>query len=373
MGFLDTHSYTAVTTLANRTIESSPIDSDDACMEMELPELLEAIRLQRNSLEPGPVEVARAIRKKLKYGSFKEQFNALKLLELLVANGGPELNQLYNDSKLLDRLKYTIVTRPEVSGVDPRIRKRATQLAVGWRNEHARTGNAGGLFSLASSASVARAVRPKRKVPDFMNDEADETPFEEVYETPDEESDDSSQNRRHGSSRTASRLVASMTNRELDKKYRIPQINYEKETPKIYQTIAEANVLSTTLTNTLKTLEPDELSIHSAKANRDFDNCRAIRRKILRYLQLVNKEELLGALLKCNDDLVRSLKLYEEMAEPRDGGETDSLADYETINSERRESSVAPATDTSQTYRSEINEFDPFSDHNEVAVPAEWK
>ncbi|KAH3687169.1 hypothetical protein WICPIJ_001849, partial [Wickerhamomyces pijperi] len=89
-------------------------------------------------------------------------------------------------------------------------------------------------------------------------------------------------------------------------------------------------------------------------------------------LQLVNQEQLLGALLKCNDDLVRSLQFYEELAEPRDGGESDSLADYETINSERTErtnSVVAPT----RTARSEIDEFDPFSDNNEVSAPTVWR
>ncbi|GMF94381.1 unnamed protein product [[Candida] boidinii] len=101
------------------------------------------------------------------------------------------------------------------------------------------------------------------------------------------------------------------------------------------------------LDNILQTLdwEHGDLSIHSSKANDQFDKCRAIRRKVLRYLQLVDKEEFLGPLLHANDQLVTALKKYEEYSKPKDGvltpsrngddnnnngSDYDSLADYET-------------------------------------------
>ncbi|GAV27291.1 hypothetical protein PMKS-000755 [Pichia membranifaciens] len=185
-----------------------------------------------------------------------------------------------------------------------------------------------------------------RQVPDFMNDEADMdyTPFDDDgddYSNADEQSrysyaDEPSRYSTNGSSQSS----RPKTNAELDKKFKIPRINYDKEGPKIMQLIGQANIMATNLLNILNSLDKNELSIHSIKANDAFDECRAIRRKVLRYLQLVNREELLGPLLKCNDDLVVSLKKYEEHSVPvearvtnnSDSDDFDSLQDYESDN-----------------------------------------
>ncbi|GME69280.1 unnamed protein product [[Candida] boidinii] len=382
MGLFDDHPYTAITAIINRAIDNSNIEAeDDALIEVELPELLECIKIQKN---PGAIEAARAIRKKLKHGSVEQQWHSLKLLELLVANGTSNLKNLYNDERLIQAIKFKITADPTV--VDKRIRKRCIQLAIGWKNEYENDPTRQGLYSIYVSTGIDRKInklhgdrsnggsggrrnRNRRTVPDFMNDVPDEsTPFDEVYETsssetssvseysrdaplpPPPQSSASGRNsarKQSGNTRSNNDNDKPKTNRELDRRFRIPKIDYSKENPKILKLIAESTSDAVMLDNILQTLdwEHGDLSIHSSKANDQFDKCRAIRRKVLRYLQLVDKEEFLGPLLHANDQLVTALKKYEEYSKPKDGvltpsrngddnnnngSDYDSLADYET-------------------------------------------
>lgn len=311
MGFLDNHQYSAVTSIVN---DCCLAETSSDYIDGQLGALLDAIKLQRDYSEPGPVEAARAIRKKLKYGSHKEQFNALTVLDLLVVNGGPKLELLYNDDKLNDRLQVILISQTEKDGINPKIRKYAFSLMEGWNSEYPNEPEMAQLITLYNrclknqkfNAKKQRGRRSESVVPDFMNDEA----AEDLYFDDDR----------------------TKTNAELDKQFKIPKINMQKEKPKILDLIGKANVLSTNLANALNSLSPGELSIHSIKANESFDKCRSTRRVILRYLQLVHQEDLLGPLLKCNDDLVAALKRYEELSRVpgADDSDDDSFDDLES-------------------------------------------
>lgn len=362
MGFLNSHQYTAVTSTINDCCEQNEPSGDDYYIETQLAVLLDAIRAQKDYTEPGPVEAARALRKKMKYGSVKEQYNALRILDLLIVNGGREITALCNDEKLLDRLQFYLIgetsssfSSSSASPPNKKVSDLARSLMAGWYDEFQdddRLRNINLLYKrcmkgrkLKKKATSTAASSYDRQVPDFMNDEADMdyTPFDDYDDDDYSNLDDQSrysyatESSGYGNSNSY-QSSRPKTNAELDKKFKIPRINYEKEAPKIMQLIGQANIMATNLLNILNSLDKDELSIHSIKANDAFDECRAIRRKVLRYLQLVNREELLGPLLKCNDDLVVSLKKYEEHSVPVEARVTnnsssddyDSLQDYES-------------------------------------------
>lgn len=425
MGLFKSHPSTAVTEIINGCCSRGEID-DDFLLESQLSSLIDAIKSQNDFVEPGAVEAARALRKKMKYGDVKEQIIALKLLDLLVINGvrAKFMQPLFNDEKLLDRLEFYVNDKQNFSSGttasygragEPNFQikhravcKLAKNLMAQWYdefNDFESMRNFNQIFernikkkSLAyndfEEGTTSYRSRINDEVPDYMNDEADMDFEFDTFES-----------------------NKPKTNAELDRKFKIPKINYEKEAPKILQLIAEANIMATNLMNILNSLEKDELSIHSIRANDAFDQCRSIRRKVLRYLQLVQKEELLGPLLKCNDDLVASLQKYEAKSIPGgakvqqsedDDDDYDSLADYESDNepSDRyvREEppSVTHSESTSSTStftkrapppvprksnnlrssyqdpqeqihaRPKLSDFDPFSDDNEVAPSPAW-
>jgi LAS seventeen-binding protein 5 len=89
-----------------------------------IPELVEVIKLQAS----GPAEAARALRKKLKYGSVHRQIRALVILDGLIQNAGPRFQRAFVDEPLLERLR--VCGTSDLS--DPDVKKKCRELFRQW-------------------------------------------------------------------------------------------------------------------------------------------------------------------------------------------------------------------------------------------------
>ena len=154
--------------------------------------------------------------------------------------------------------------------------------------------------------------------------------------------------------------------RYADAEYQIPQINYKAEAPKIRQVIADCHTHTTALGNILLTLTVSPLDDERAKS--EFDKCRKIRHKVLRYLQYVGAgseetktkevramdEEFLGSLIMANEQLVDVFKKYdtacgytEENPAPQvQDDDSDSLESYYTESSEEEDDDLGETSST---------------------------
>ena len=85
-----------------------------------------------------------------------------------------------------------------------------------------------------------------------------------------------------------------------------------KEKSNMLSSIAGASVASTNLLNSLRHLNR-ETSLPSSDPDclKRFETCKALRRQILRYIQLVESEQWIGGLLNANDELVKALIAFE--------------------------------------------------------------
>lgn len=110
-----------------------------------IPDLVEVIKLQAT----GPTEAARAIRKKLKYGSAHRQLRALTLLDGLIQNAGPRFQRAFADEPLLERLR--VCGTSDLS--DPDVKKKCSVLFRAWASEYS---NTPGLERIASLYKVRR-------------------------------------------------------------------------------------------------------------------------------------------------------------------------------------------------------------------------
>jgi hypothetical protein len=90
--------------------------------------------------------------------------------------------------------------------------------------------------------------------------------------------------------------------------------NLEAEKDQMTRHIAEASIAATNLTNTLQTInrERERISENQLAVQR-FEACKQLRRKILRYIHLVESEQYLGSLLHANDELVTALMTFEQL------------------------------------------------------------
>jgi hypothetical protein len=288
------------------TSEAVPVDDVSG-----IPELVEVVNLQ----DTGPREASRAIRKKLKYGNLHRQLRALTLLDGLIQNAGPRFQRSFADEALLERLRFCGTA--ELS--DPDVKKKCRELFAGWAAEYKNTPGMGEV------AKLHREVPRRKKAVTQQESRVireTENPFGE-----EEEEDDgkpSPAGPSGGHSRTSS--LPSPSAKQLssgnhdvkkskkEKKGKRPKFNLAAEQEQMKLAIAEASIAATNLTNTLQTInrEHERISDNQIAAHR-FEECKQLRRKILRYIQHVEAEQWLGSLLNANDVLVIALMMFEQL------------------------------------------------------------
>ena len=135
--------YSAVT-VAVESLTSERYDEDDLS---GIPDLVEAIKLQST----GPAEAARAIRKKLKYGSVHRQLRALVILDGLIQNGGARFQRTFADEMLLERLRICGTSNL----TDPIVSEKCKELFRSWATEYK---NVRGLERIAALYKVRNSV-----------------------------------------------------------------------------------------------------------------------------------------------------------------------------------------------------------------------
>lgn len=349
MGVFSDRPYTSITVKVDQLVQSSGEDDDtEFSMELYLSELIHLIEVQPHS---GSVEAARAIRKKVKYGlSVKEQLRALSLLELMVLNSGQKIGSaIASDEKLAEVLRGIIKGSGRTGSggsYDPRVRRKVSSLAVGWKEEleglsgyHAlgvlwkTLPKTRKLHSRVSSASsnVFDSSLDDVSARDLDLSLAPDTPLQRKKSPPPRPSTRSpyavnSPNENEGSSKKKlRRKKRSRKYLNADELYKIPKINYDVEAPKIRLVIADCHTHTAMLQNMLLTLPLDSDPFDDRKIMLEFDKCKSIRRKVLRYLQFVGAgdeltkstktkildEEFLGSLILANEQLVEVFHKFD--------------------------------------------------------------
>ena len=105
--------------------------------------------------------------------------------------------------------------------------------------------------------------------------------------------------------------------------------NLEQEKPQLLQTLASASVASTNLMNVLKLTNRENKRVsEDPEVVKRFEECKMLRRQLLRYIQHVEDEQWLGGLIHANEELVGGLMVYEVLDKSLDD-DSDSEDDDE--------------------------------------------
>jgi len=304
--------YSSVTVSIER-LTSEQFEEDDLS---GIPDLVEAIKLQST----GPTEAARAIRKKLKYGSVDRQLRALTILDGLIQNAGSRFQRTFADEPLLERLR--VCASSDMS--DKLVRDKCRVLFAQWAASYRKTP---GLESICS----LHKQQPRRKAPvtEAQSKVIRETaadPFEDGEEdrpAPTHERSKPSISDMPSSSQAPPKKSQKEKEKERAKNEKILKnmkkkaskpFNLEAEKPNLKATIADSSIKSTNLLNTLQTInrETEQVS-DNATAKAYFEDCKQLRRRVLRYIHYIDDGEWLGSLLSANDNLVQALMTYEQL------------------------------------------------------------
>lgn len=283
--------YSAVTvTIENLTSET--YEEDDLS---GIPDLVEVIKLQAS----GPAEAARAIRKKLKYGSVHRQLRALTLLDGLIQNAGPRFQRAFADEPLLERLR--VCGTSDLS--DPDVRKKCSELFRGWAAEYKNTPGLERVAKLYKELPRRKQVvtqdrsRVLRETENPFHDEDEDEP----KSPPPAQSASPGQSSRlsnpassafggqvTGQINSFSYVQSSKDKKKKDKDKKNKKgraFNLEAEKDQMKVTIAESSIAATDLLNALQTInrEQERISDNATAAER-FEACKQLRRKLLRYV-----------------------------------------------------------------------------------------
>ncbi|KAL0934322.1 vhs domain-containing protein [Colletotrichum truncatum] len=353
--------YSAVT-VSIETLTSETYEEDDLS---GIPDLVEVIKLQAS----GPVEAARAIRKKLKYGNVHRQLRALTILDGLIQNAGPRFQRAFADEPLLERLR--VCGTSDLS--DPDVKKKCTVLFRSWSQYKSTPG-------LERIARLHQEL-PKRKVAATQERSKavreTENPFDEETDdkppSPTGRAGESSRPQQTPYGGTAG-TVASFSHaksssgsggsffgsskdkkkKDKDKKGKRKPFNLELEKEQMKSAIAESYIATVDLNNTLQSINRElERISENPQAVQQFEGCKQLRRKILRYIHHVESEEWLGSLLRANDELVTALMTFEQLDRSidADSDSDDELAEqahiYRMVTEKAKQNMSPPPPDVS--------------------------
>lgn len=312
--------YTAVTVQIDR-LTSEQYEGDDMT---GIVDLIEVIRLQSG----GPTEAARAIRKKLKYGSVHKQLRALTILDGLIENAGPRFQRAFADEPLLERLR--VAATASIS--DPEVKKKCSILFRQWATSYSTTPGMERIAALHKQLPQ-RKKPPRQEQSRVLKDSEpgeNEDPFGhrvsvsggggpmQSLRSPTSSTSQSSSSTSGGGGGPSLIPYGQTTSTHANKvsktkKSKEPKpFNLEKEKPQLLQTIASSSVASTNLMNSLKLInrESKRVSDDPETVNR-FETCKLLRRQVLRYIQYVESEQWLGSLINANEGLVEALMAFE--------------------------------------------------------------
>ncbi|KAI0602109.1 hypothetical protein F4775DRAFT_538316 [Biscogniauxia sp. FL1348] len=360
--------YSAVTVTVER-LTSEQYEEDDLS---GIPDLVEVIKLQ----DSGPAEAARALRKKLKYGSVHRQLRALVLLDGLIQNAGPRFQRTFIDEPLLERLRVCGTSNLS----DPDVRKKCSELFRSWAAEYKNTPGLERVSVLYKELPRRKQMvtQEKSKVlreteQDPFRDSEDEAEHPPSSPPPPQASSSrqpvtypqpaqtvqsfshvkSSSGSGSGSFFSSSSKDKKKKDKDKQKKKSKPfNLEAEKDTMKVV--VAESSIASTNLTNALQSINREKERIsENPNAVKQFEACKKLRRKVLRYIHHVEDEQWLGGLLHANDELVMALMMFEQLDRSidADSDSEDDLAEqahlYRMATEKHKQAMSNPSSPTS--------------------------
>ena len=331
-------------------LTSETYDEDDLA---GIPDLLEVVKLQAT----GPQEVARALRKKLKYGSVHRQLRALTILDGLLQNGGTRAQRaLLSDGPLLERLRIAAADPTS----DQEVRRKCKDLFGQWVASAKDNPGLEGAKSLYNQLpKTHKPVQQRREQSRVLRETEEDVAREQEMEMARMRSDSITRSVESPSPATLRKQPSPVSLGESstflprkvkkDKKTKNKGailFSLEKEKPNILQSIATSSVASTGLNNALRLVNRESERVsENPEVMKRFETCKQLRRQILRYIQLVESEEFLGGLIHANEELVTALMGFEILDKSVDDDSDSELEEAQHLSRIAAKSEASAAKD----------------------------
>jgi hypothetical protein len=250
------------------------------------------------------------------------QLRALTILDALISNAGPRFQRTFADEPLLERLRLM----PRDDMVDPDVRAKCNTLYREWAQNYKSTPGLTQIATLYKQLPQTRKLQPSqsRVIRETEAEAARESrispPSSPIGHSPSNSLSQASSSRGQrasigpGSTSSGSSFFGRSKDKDKKGNGKHKPFNLEREKGAMLEVIAEASIASTNLINAIKLINRESQRVsENAECRRRFDRCKSLRRRVLRYIQLVESEQYIGGLLSANDELVKALMAYEVM------------------------------------------------------------
>ncbi|KAJ7675390.1 hypothetical protein B0H17DRAFT_135122 [Mycena rosella] len=271
-----------------------------------IPQLVDSINLQGT----GPTEASRSLRKKLKHGRPHQQYRAIVILKALVDNCGPRFKSTFADDQLIDALKHLAGDH----GTDRKVKKKLLLVLASWAQDRD-----------PSMAMLAGLYKQSK------GDRHERTQQLDNLGLPDVEALEREAKRKakleREQAKEAQRLEeAERRRKEKERKNRPKRapFDFEKEKPLVLGSIVEASQASSNLVNAITLVNQDTDSLlTNERVQECLVKAKQARKPVVRYIQLVENEELIGTLIETNDRIITALEMYDKLSAPNPESEAD--------------------------------------------------
>ncbi|KAH9858061.1 hypothetical protein C2E23DRAFT_802525 [Lenzites betulinus] len=282
-----------------------------------IPELVESINIQAT----GPAEASRAVRKKLKHGNPHQQYRALVILKAIVENGGHKFQTSFADHQLTDAIK-NLASDP---GTDHKVKKKLTSVLAAWHLQFKDDPSMTLVANLYKQCRVANhRTSTDRRALDNVNAGLGVDPEYVERKRREEEARKREEETRKAEKRKAKEDKERRKREEEERKRKAAQpkpkrkpFNFEQEKPQILTSIANASQAANNLVNAMTLVNTAQDSLAT---NERVQECltlvKQVRKQIVRYIQLVENEDMIGVLIETNDRIIAALENYDLLTKP---------------------------------------------------------
>lgn len=287
-----------------------------------IPELVDSINLQAG----GPTEACRAIRKKLKYGDVPRQLRSLTLLKALVENCGQKFQTTLINDPLIERIK----TMAHDSMTDERVKKKLMSVLASWHRQFKDDPRMAAVAGLWQQLGGGQKKPPPRPVVDNSKLEEQQRRAEQAAKERLERKQAEEKAREEAKARAKAEKEKARQPKPAPAaaKTKRKPFNFEEEKPKVLASISTASQASNNLINALKLVNREKESIEdNVRVQECLEEAKAVRKTIVRYIQLVTNENFIGTLIDSNERIITALQMYDYMLKPADQDSEDEHAD----------------------------------------------
>ncbi|KAI6136453.1 hypothetical protein F5141DRAFT_1185419 [Pisolithus sp. B1] len=264
----------------------------------DLPELASSISLQST----GPAEASRALRKKIKRGNSHQKYRAL-------FPNAWTINLLMRSSN-----------SPLIPSTDSEVRGKLAKVLSSWSVQYRGNASLSHVASLYTQCddlhrSSQHGAATKRAEVDKMLQNAWLTSDSTEQKKKDKEAKEAKEAAKRKAKQEkaeAKHKAEEEARRSKDRPRR--RFDFDKEKPQIINSIANASQASSNLINAMKLVNPDEESVATNSHVKDrVEMAKAARKSIVRYIQLVENEEMIGTLIAANEQVIAAIQLYDDV------------------------------------------------------------